>query len=443
MKRHQFSRRVFLGGAGATIALPFLESLLPRNLWAAPMPPKRFIAYYVPCGINMALWTPPDDGAAFTLTPALKPLAPVRDQLLVLTGLQNLPARPDGPGDHASGTGAFLTATHPFKTDGASIKNGISMDQVAALGIAGKTSFPSLQLGIDGGSSVGGCDSGYSCAYSRNISWASAMDPLPKLVDPQPVFSRLFAGFDPTQTAAEIAKRNRYKTSVLDYALGDITRLQARVGATDKRKLEEHAAGIREIEKRIQDGRGASLCTPGAYPGDPADYPASVKLMSDMMVLAFKCDLTRVISFMLGNGGSNRPYPFLGIPNGHHEISHHMGDPAKLAMLATINVWEVQQLAYLLEELKKVDEGGGLSLLDSTLVFFSSEIEDGNSHAHTNLPILVAGGAGRGIFKTGRHVRYSMSPQPIANLFTSILNGLGVANTSFGMDGTGPLANLT
>lgn len=437
------SRRTFLRAAGATLALPFLESLAPRWARAGGVPPKRFLAYYVPCGINMAKWRPAEAGAAYTLSPTLAPLAPLRSKVAVLSNLANRPAKPDGPGDHASGTAAFLTATHPFKTDGANIMNGVSVDQVIAGALGQKTAFPSIQLGTEGGSSVGACDSGYSCAYARNISWAGPAQPLPKLINPQVVFDRLFGGSDPRETAAQARRRLAYKTSILDALADQTARLRLRLGRTDQRKLDEYTGGVRALEKRLQDAAAAPMCDPGARPKDGAasDWQAETAAMTDLMVICFQCDLTRVITFMLGNAGSNQAYPFIGVPGAHHELSHHMGDPAKLAQVALIDAWEVKQLAALLARLDAIVESDGKSVLDHSLVFFSGEISDGNSHNHDNMPVLVAGSASGRFKAAGQHVVFP-GEAAFADLFLSFLTALDIPQKSFGMNSTGPLAAL-
>ena len=437
----EISRRSFLRGAGTAIGLPVLEAMMPSVASAQQMgapPPRRMLAFYIPNGIHMAGWTPADEGANWTMTPILAPLAGVKDDLLVISGLANQPARPDGPGDHASGTGAFLTVRHPFKTEGRDIMNGISVDQVAANALGDHTAFRSLQLGSEGGSSVGGCDSGYSCAYARNISWASEAQPLPKETNPVSVFDRLFAGADPRDTVEARRKRKLYKSSILDFVKGDAQRLDGKLGTTDRRKLDEYVTGVRELEVRLNSNDGPA-CDPGDRPGNNRDIRARVRAMADLMVLAFQCDLTRVITYMLGNAGSNRVYDFLGIGDGHHQISHHQNNPTNLAQLQTINIWEIEQLAYLIERMRSVQEPDG-TLLDNSLVFFSSEIEDGNAHRHSNLPVILAGRGG-GLVTPGRHIRFAGNTT-IANLFISMLAGASVNVTSFGADGTGPLAGL-
>jgi hypothetical protein len=445
MKRHKLSRRLFLGGAGAVLTLPFFESIMAKNVKAAPNDIRRILAFYTPCGMHMANFTPAEQGDQYGLTKILEPLAPIRQKTLVLTGLANTPSRPDGPGDHAAGTSGFLTCRHVVKTEGANIKNGISVDQLAAAQIGGATRIPSMQIGIDGGSGAGDCDSGYSCAYARNISWASETQPLPKTVNPQVVWDILFGGFDPKATAEEQARQKMYRTSVLDYALGEVNSLSGKLGTTDKRKLDEYMTGVSELEKKIQKTGTGPVCTAIDRPPGDLPYPEHVKLMLDLITLAVQCDSTRVVTFMLGNAGSNRSYPFLyanGVPisQGHHEISHHQELQENYDKLTEIGRWEVEQFAYLLGKLDAIDEGNGITALDTSAVFFSSEIEDGNAHRHTNLPVLVGGSLG-GTFKTGQHVIVP-DQTPMANLFVSMLQGIGAPIDKFGDNSTGPLVGI-
>lgn len=441
MKRLQLSRRAFLGGAGVAVALPLLESMAPfgASAFAAEARPSRLIGYYVPCGIHMPAWTPTTEGANYELSPTLAPLANVKDDILVLTGLANMPAKPDGPGDHAAGTGSFLTATHVFKTEGADIMNGVSVDQRLAQANGAATRYPSLELGMDGGGTTGNCDSGYSCAYARNISWAGPQTPLPKTVDPRAVFDRLFAGFDPQATADQVHKRKAYNKSILDYVLEDSTKLKAKVGARDQQKIDEYMEGVRQLENAIAAMDDATLCGVPERPGTSYNVTQKAQVMADLMVTAMQCDLTRIQTFMLANAGSGRVYDFLGIPEGHHELSHHQGLQYNHDRLMQINKWEVEQFAYLVEKLKFTTDAENKPLLDSCSIFFSSEISDGNRHNHDDMPIILAGKA-NGAFNTGRHVRYDK--RPVGNLFVSILEANGVSVTSFGDDGDGPLENL-
>ncbi|MCU0700694.1 MAG: DUF1552 domain-containing protein [Myxococcaceae bacterium] len=439
----KLSRRFFLKGAGASLALPWLEAMLPGGSRAQDMTsPKRFLAFYVPCGIRMNRWTPAATGTGFALTPILSPLA-ARGQepslvgdINVITGLSNRPARPDGPGDHASGTGAFITARHPFKTESTNIRNGISLDQVLANAWRGRTRFASLELGTDGGGSSGNCDSGYSCAYARNIAWASETQPLAKETNPQVLFDRLFGGLDPNQSQQMVEKRKRLKQSVLDVVKADADALKPRLGKTDQRKLDEYLSGVRELERRVQSEQAAAVCTPGNRPATVGDLRDRTRVMLDLIAWSFRCDLTRSSTFMLQNAGSGYVFSFLGLSDGHHSYSHHGGDAANNDALERIGTWEVEQFAYLARQLKAMQEPNGSSVLDNSLLFFSSEIEDGDSHSHDNMPILMAGRAG-GRVAGGRHLRFSGAPS-VANLFVSITDALGAPVTSFG-DSTGPL----
>jgi hypothetical protein len=439
------SRRMFLGGGAAVaIGLPFLESLVPRGARAQAMTaPKRMLFYYIPCGINGAtrgdFW-PTATGAGYALTPMLMPLQALKGDFTFVTGLENPLAKPDGPGDHASGTGAFITCQHPFKSD-SMVMLAPSADQIAAAQIGKATRLPSLQIGIDGGSAAGDCDSGYSCAYSRNVTWANATTPLPKLTSAAQVFDQIFAGFDPTSTAAQRDKRRAYQQSILDAAIGDATSLQLKLGKTDKTKLDEYLTGIREVEREIMTTTSTAACTmPATRPAATnTDFPTQVKTMSDLMVLAMQCDATRIITFMLGNAGSNRVYSNLGISRGHHDISHHMSLPENLAMLQQIGTFEIQMLAYLLGKMKAVTEGAQTMLYNSS-VFFSSEISDGNRHNHDDMPVILAGNGG-GAFTPGKHVLYAPTTHAkVSNLLTGMLSSVGV--TKMVGDATGTLPEL-
>jgi hypothetical protein len=431
-----------LGGAGAVLSLPLFESLIGDAAYADDSFPARLICYYLPNGMHMAAWTPTQTGSNFELSPILQPLAPVKDQILVLGGLANTPAQPDGPGDHAGGTSGFLTAAHANKSE-TDIRLGISMDQVIANQIGDATRIASMQIGIDGGGNTGGCDSGYGCAYSRNVSWASETQPLSKTTSAQVVFNQIFEGTDPNATIEEQARRKLYRTSVLDYVREQSQALESKLGYTDRTKLDQYATGIFELEQRLS--KPSLVCGATGEPSDTNDIVEKVQIMNDLMVLALQCDATRVITFMLGNAGSNRSYPFLGASGGHHNYSHHQNDPANHAALQSIDTWEVEQLSYLLQRMNEVPEGTG-TLLEHSQVFFSCEIEDGDAHRHRNLPIILAGGC-HGAYSTGRHIDYepnkSTNGPPIANLFLSMMAAMGVNQSSFGDNSTGPLGQLT
>lgn len=445
----RLSRRVVLGGAGALIALPWLESLAPRagrRATAAPEPPPlRALFYYLPCGIHMPSWTPASEGPNYEITKILEPLVDanamidLKNDVLVLSGLANNPAKPEGPGDHASGTAGFLTATHVLKSE-TDFLNDISIDQLIADAVGEATPHRSLQLGTATGATMGNCDSGYSCAYTSNISWADEKTPLPKLADPQVIFDLLFSGFDPQASAEELARRKANRLSVIDYASDQVEALDAKLGKTDRDKVDQYLTGLRDLEKRVTGEATAPVCElPGMFSGAYGDFSTQVDLMTELMVLAFACDMTRVISFMLENAGSYRDYAFIGAPGAHHEISHHQDLPENFAKLETIDRWEIQQFAKLLQRLKTTPDGDGF-LLDNCAVYLSSEISDGNAHNHDNLPVLLAGRAG-GALSPGRHVKYADAP-PLANLFVGLANIFGVPTTLFGDDGVAPLPGL-
>jgi hypothetical protein len=441
-RKRTLRRRAFLGGLGAVVALPLMESFIGDEAYADDNFPARTLFFYVPNGIHMADWTPAATGADYTLSPILQSLEMVKDSVLVLSGLSNAPAKPDGAGDHAGGTSGFLTCAHANKSE-TEIQLGVSIDQVIANAIGEETRIASMQLGIDGGGSTGGCDSGYSCAYTRNISWASASQWLPKTTSPTVVFNQIFDGVDGGASEEEKARRKLYRLSVLDYVREEAIALQKKLSYADKLKLDEYLTAVSDLETRLN--KPAPSCE---VPGGPDENPAledHIRIMSDLMVLAMRCDATRVLSFMLANAGSNRSYGFIGVSGAHHELSHHGGDAAKQASLSTIDTWEVTQLAYLLERMAEVTEGTG-TLLEHSQVFFSSEIEDGNSHAHRNLPVLLAGNC-HGFYDTGRHVHYNPSNQgdgpPIANLYIQMAAAAGVDIQSFGENSTGALDQLT
>ncbi len=440
MKGPKFSRRLLLGGAGAVVGLPLFESLIGDAAYADDSFPARLICYYVPNGMHMAAWTPSQTGSNYQLSPILQPLAPVQDQILVLGGLSNTPAQPDGPGDHAGGTSGFLTSAHANKSE-TQIQLGISMDQVIANQIGDATRIRSMQIGTDGGGNSGGCDSGYSCAYTRNISWASDTQPLSKTTNPGVVFNQIFDGTDPTASIEEQERRKLYKTSVLDYVQEQTQALEQKLGYYDRAKLDEYTTGVFELEQRLE--KAGLVCGATEEPSDTGDIVEKVRIMNDLMVLALQCDATRVITFMLGNAGSNRSYAFLGANDGHHNYSHHQGNPANHAALQAIDTWEVEQLSYLLQRMNEVPEGTG-TLLQHSQVFFSSEIEDGDAHRHRNLPVILAGSC-HGAYNTGRHIDYepnkSTNGPPIANLFLSMMAAMGVNQGSFG-NSTGSLSQL-
>lgn len=441
------SRRTVLKGLGTALALPWLEGLMPKAASAAPAPsggPTRLAFLYVPNGKHMEAWTPKATGTAFELPATLEPLAPFKSQLNVLSGLTLDKARAngDGPGDHARSLSSFLTGKQARKTAGSDIRIGISADQVAAQHVGAETRFPSLEIGCERGQQAGNCDSGYSCAYSSNISWRGESTPNAKEVDPKQVFERLFAGKDASDSAQARAKREQNRKSILDFVQEDANRLRGQLGATDVRKLDEYLVSVRELEQRIDKFRqpvDPKVTAGVAKPtGVPKDFKEHLRIMADLLVLAFQADLTRVNTFVFANEGSNRSYAFLSIPEGHHDLSHHGNDSKKQEKIQQINKFHVEQLAYLLGKLKAVKEGDA-TLLDRTMLVYGSGIGDGNRHNHDDLPILLVGG-GNGKLKTGQHRVYPRET-PLTNLYLSLLDVLGCRADRLG-DSTGRLSGI-
>jgi hypothetical protein len=442
--RKHLPRRTFLRGLGTAIALPMLDAMSPALANTARLkgkPPTRMAFVYVPNGIDMTRWTPNSDGSSFKFSEIIEPLEPYREKMLVLTGLtqNNGRALGDGPGDHARASATFLTGVHPRKTAGADIEVGISADQVAAQAIGGATRFASIELGCEDGRLVGSCDSGYSCAYSNSISWRTANTPNPPEINPRLVFERFFgdveAGLDP----AAMARRDAYKKSILDFVRDDAGRLRGELGPSDQRKLDEYLTGVREIEQRIEKSRTA-IAPPIEKPaGIPIEYHEHARLMFDLMKVAFRTDMTRVATFMMGREGSNRAYREIGVSDPHHGLSHHRNNRDWLDKIAKINRYHVEQFVYFIEGLNSAQDGDG-TLLDNTMVVYGSGLSDGNRHTHHDLPCMLVGGTSASI-KTGRHIMYPKDT-PMNNLFVSMLDRVGVPVETLG-DSTGKLTELS
>jgi hypothetical protein len=430
------SRRTVLRGLGASLALPWLDAMASASSTSKAGPPLRLGFVYTPNGKNMADWTPKAEGAAYELPAILQPLKDFKNDFSVLTGLTADKARShgDGGGDHARALAAFLTGAQPRKTDGTDIRAGLSVDQAAAGVVGDQTRLSSLEIGCEAGSMAGNCDSGYSCVYSSTMSWKSATQPLPKEVNPKLVFDRLFGG----GSAEERAKVRARRKSVLDLVREDSKDLNGKLGKSDQRKMDEYLSSVRDIEDRLERAAKLPDVKPPQGTSRPAGIPGSmeehIRLMGDLMALAFQADVTRICTFVVANEGSNKPYPFIGVPEGHHDLSHHGNDGAKKAKIAKINEFHVKQLAYLLGRLKAVKEGEG-TLLDSCLITYGSGNSDGNAHNHDNLPVLLAGRGGG--TKAGRHVVYRKET-PINNLWVALLRKLGAKTDSLG-DSTGAL----
>jgi hypothetical protein len=441
----QLSRRTVLRGLGVSLALPWLEVTQPIAKAASiATAPTRMAFIFVPNGVVMNHWMPKTEGFGYQLPRTLEPLAAVKDDLLVLSGLTHDRGRAngDGAGDHARSASVFLTGAQPRKTDGEHIRSGISVDQLAAKAVGQKTRFSSLELGVDPGRMAGNCDSGYSCAYSSNISWSSESTPVGKEVNPRLVFERLFAGGKPSEIDKGQQKRDALHKSVLDFIADDARRLQSKLGRNDNRKLDEYLTGVREIERRIgvKTAKPTEVNVDYAIPdGIPGDYQDHMRMMCDLLVLAFQTDSTRIATMMFANAGDNKNYRKIGVADGHHDLSHHGDNPEKLEKLSKINRFQIEQLSYLLQKMKSVREGDK-NLLDNSMVVYGSGISDGNRHNHDNLPILLAGSGG-GTIETGRHLRYDLET-PVCNLFLSMLDRVGVDAPFIG-DSTGRLGGLS
>ena len=437
------ARRTFLRGLGTTLALPLLDSMVPAfggvsNPAANPAIRLGFV--YVPNGIIQKGWLPAEVGAGYQMRSTMKPLEPFRDKMLVLSNLMQNGGRAlkDGAGDHARAGASWLTGVHPKKTEGFDIRAGVSADQVAATELGKKTQFGSLEIGLEEPNLAGGCDSGYSCAYTNTISWRTPTTPNPVEVNPRAIFERLFGDGDSTDPSAT-AKRLQEDRSVLDFVRGDVARLESGLGARDKGKLSEYLDGIRDIERRIQKAEQQSASVkiplmerPSSIPDDFEDH---AKLMSDLMVIAFQTDMTRVITFMMAREGSNRSYRSIGVSDGHHSVTHHQNDPEKIAKTMKIDELHVASFAYLLDRLKATPDGDG-TLLDHSMILYGSSISDGNAHTHHDLPLVLAGGKTCGI-RGGQHVRFAPET-PMNNLLLSMLERAGVPSETLG-DATGRL----
>ncbi|MFZ4466332.1 MAG: DUF1552 domain-containing protein [Phycisphaerales bacterium] len=445
-------RRTVLRGIGATIALPWLEAMAPRGLAigraaaamsAATARPARTAFLFFPNGVNPSAWPTPMDGlTTWHATGALEPLAEFRGRIAMHTGLThaNAAALGDGPGDHARSAACFLTGAHPRKTAGDDLRNGRSIDQEIADAVARSarpTRLRSLELGSEPPMTAGNCDSGYSCAYSANISWKADNLPNGKETDPRKAFDRVFGrtGESPEARAA----RERVRRSVLDGAVSQARELGARLGAADRGRLDEYLDGVRDLERRLDADAGAHL-DPGTtlpdFEGAPKTVAGRIDLLGEVLALAFRTDATRVATLMLANEGSNRPYPEVDVSSGHHDVSHHGGDAAKMEAFARINRFHAERFAAFLRALDRTREDG-VSLLDSTVVLYGGAITDGNRHNHDDLPVLVAGGAATGV--SGGSVLRSPHGTPLCNLHLSIAERMGARLDRFG-DSSGRVA---
>jgi len=438
------SRRAVLRGLGATVALPALESFRPTGMArvsaASVTTPTRMAFLYIPNGVNVDCWRPRGNGSDFELGSTLEPLASFKADLQVITGLAHQcgTAGADGAGDHARASATFLTGARPKKTAGDDIHVGISVDQLAAAAVGNATRFASLELSCDTSRTSGHCDSGYSCAYQHNIAWRSANQPVAPETNPRLVFERLFGAGQGTDRAASFAARRAAQKSILDFVMADAKGVRRGLAAADRRKLDEYLAGLREIERQVTRFDAPPPKVPDRELPDrpPPAHSEHIRLLGDMLVLAFQTDSTRIATFMLAHDGSNRSFPEIGVGDGHHELSHHRQIKESLEKIALIDRFYAEQFAYVLGRLREVKESDGQSLLDHSMVVYASGLSDGNRHRHDDLPVVVAGRAG-GRLAVGRHVKLP-SEQPMTNLYLTMLDLMGAPQTSFG-DSTGLL----
>jgi hypothetical protein len=439
----RISRRTTLKGLGCALALPLLESMG----WADPSgkkgekkAPVRMGFVFVGNGINMPLWTP--DAKMTKIPPTLEPLKPLLKDVLIISGLSNDIANKGLKinGGHSSITGAFLTCVTPQPAGGSANMVGISVDQIAAGRIGHLTALPSIELGVDASYEGGYCTPGFNCSYSSNISWRSPASPMAKEINPKAVFTRLFTDVHQGASAQKIAADAVIRRSMLDLVLEDAKGLRAALGVNDQRKIDEYLDSVRAMEQRIQhsierakkkpeDGELTGAPPDFKVPDEvPKDYLEHATLMSDLMILAFQTDTTRIASLMYSNDGSQRGYPQLGIAGSHHDISHHGKDPKKLESLAKINLYHMNIFAAMLTKMKAIQEGNG-ALLDNCMIMYGSSMADGDRHNPNDLPILLAGRGG-GTVNSGRSIQ--CTGEPLANLYLSMLARVGVPTTSFG-----------
>jgi hypothetical protein len=449
-RHHNLSRRRFLRGLGACVALPAFESLIRSGsaMAASTMPtaassatgaPVRMAFVYFPNGAIQPNWWPTGEGKDLQLARTMKPLESVRDSIQILAGLdhQNATPGPDGAGDHARASGSFLTGVRVKKTAGADIHCGVSIDQVVANQLGHLTRFPSLELTCDSVRKSGNCDSGYSCAYQHNLSWQSPTTPVAPEPNPRLVFERLFGAGLPGQRASSLQMRKQQQRSILDFVREDAATLDSDLGSRDRAKLDEYLTSVREIEKRIESAEQFGKTPDPSRPtpdGIPAGFKNHIQLMYEMMILAFQTDSTRIATFLLEHEGGNRAFPEIGIPEGHHYLSHHRNQKDMIDKVAEIDLFYMQEFARFIEKMKAAKDVDGQSLLANSMIVYGSGHADANRHSHTNLPVLLAGGGG-GSLKPGRYVKFD--GQPMTNLFLSMADRMGATGLQRFGDSTG------
>jgi hypothetical protein len=444
------NRRRFLRGLGACLALPSLESLRPLGAFGAESAkavaaaPRRMAFMYFPNGAHQKHWWPEGEGKDFVLGQTMQQLEKVRHKLQVISGLDHRNATPgmDGAGDHARANGTFLTGVRVKKTAGGDIQAGVSIDQLVAQQIGHLTRFPSLELSCDAVRKSGACDSGYSCAYQYNLAWRSSSTPVAPEPNPRLVFERLFGAGPAGQRAQHLKMRQQQQRSILDFVMDDANKLQRELAARDKQKLDEYLTSVREIEKRIQAAErfgpppDPAVDTPA---GIPASFQEHMRIMYEMLALAFQTDSTRIATLLLAHDGSNRAFPDIGIPEGHHYLSHHRNNAEMMDKIARIDQWYMRHFAWFLEKLDQTKDIDGKSLLDNTMIVYGCGNSDGNRHTHVNLPILLAGGGG-GTLQTGRYLK--LDGVPMSNLLLSLADRMGAKGIQQFGDATGRLEQV-
>ncbi len=435
------SRRALMQAAGATVALPLLDAMLPA-LSAAPAPVRRLGVVYHPNGMIYDKWLPKGTGANFEISPTLSALQPFKDKLLVISGLSSDQAEAlgDGGGDHSRACGAYLTGVHVKKTDSA-LENGVSMDQIIAKANEKETQLSSLQLTLDDNSLLGSCDVGYSCAYSSTLSWLTPTLPLPAENNPRVLFERMFGASDRTDSKTRAARLQQDK-SLLDSVNDRVKQLQRKLGPSDNRKVDDYLTSLRDVERRIQKAEEQStkeLPDVVKPAGIPDGFEAHVQLLYDLQLLAFQADLTRVFTFLWGREQTGRPYPQIGVPEPHHATTHHQNDPVKMEKPAKIQKYHVDLFAQFVAKLDKTRDGEG-SLLDHSVIHYGSGLSNSDRHSHNPLPVFLVGG-GAGAIKGGRHLVFP-DHTPLTNLQLTILNKFGIPTEKLG-DSTGQFKELS
>ena len=437
------ARRTFLRGLGAAVALPVLDAMSPAFAASSVSKPVRAAWLYVPNGIDMRHWNPGPEGPLGALPKVLESLEPMKNDLMVLSNLTANWGRPllVGAGDHGRAAAAYMTGVEVYRTSGADLKLGVSADQIAANAVGHLTKLPSLEIGLEEARQAGNCDNGYSCAYAYNMSWKTEHQPLPPISDPRGLFERLFGAGLP-ESAENRSRRLAMRRSILDLVTDDTKRLESTLGRVDRRKIDEYLTSVREVEQQVERSeKEGMIIDPGMEKpyGVPPEFDDYFRIMTDLMIIAFRADLTRIATLMIGREGSTRSYREIGIPDGHHPLTHHQGNEEMLDKVCQINCYHVKLFSEFLAKLKATKEGDS-NLLDQSMIVYGSGISDGNIHTHDELPTILAGRGGNWL-TPGRHIKYQRET-PVANLFATMVERMGVRAEHVG-DSTGTLAGLS